>query len=385
MRELIQKFLRLESLGGIALFAMAFIAMVWANSPFFYIYEYFSEVAAFWINEGLMTIFFLLVGLELKRHYLEERQENSTQIFLPLVAALGGMIIPALIYLVINHGDWVTSKGWATPVATDIAFALGVLSLFGRRIPISLKLFLLALAIFDDIGAMIIIAFFYSQHLASLPLFIAIVLCLGLLFCNQLNIQRLSYYLLFGICLWLSLLYSGIHPTLAGVLLALAIPGNFSNFSLLQQLENRLHPWVVYFIMPLFALANAGLSFYTVSFNQLMGKVWWGIVLGLFLGKQLGVFGFSWLFIRLGYAKLPSQSSWLAFYGVALLCGIGFTMSLFLGTLSFHHENYLAEVRFGVIIGSIFSGLLGGLVLLTALSKNKNQVINSNNFYRGAD
>lgn len=373
----IQKFLQLESSSGIILFMMTFIAMLWANSPLSFIHQQFIDRSLFWVNEGLMAIFFLVVGLELKRGYLEGQMSRLSQIILPATAAFGGMLVPAFVYVYINYADPVTLRGWATPVATDIAFALGVLSLFGNRVPVALKLFLLVLAIFDDIGAIVIIGLFYSQGLSYLWLFQSAVLVLILYLFNRLSIRSLIPYLLVGGWLWLCLLRSGVHPTLAGILLALTIPaGPNKNTSLLHQLEDKLHPWVAYLIMPLFALANAGFSLEGVSMSTLSSVVVLGIALGLLIGKQIGVFGFSWILILLRFAKLPEKSTWLELYGVALLCGIGFTMSLFLGTLSFQNENtYLAEVRLGVIIGSILSGLVGAVVLFIAFARKRSNIV----------
>lgn len=363
--SLIQRFLRLESASAVILLTMAVIALIWANSPLAYIHTRFIDAFLFWINEGLMAIFFLLVGLELKREYKDGHFSQFSQVALSFVAAIGGMIVPALIYYAITYSNPEYVKGWATPVATDIAFALGVLSLFGQRIPIALKLFLLMLAIFDDIGAILIIAFFYSHGVSSVLLYLSLLLILILLTFNVLNIKSLIPYLFVGILLWVTLLHSGIHPTLSGVLLALTIPDNANDErSPLRQLEKCLHPLVAFLIMPLFALANAGFSLQGITWQSFTSQIVLGISLGLFLGKQIGVFGFSWLLIASKTAKLPDKSSWLQLYGVALLCGIGFTMSLFLGTLSFQSQHYyLAQVRLGVIMGSVLSGLAGGLIL----------------------
>lgn len=370
----LQEFLKLESSSAIILFMMALIAMLWANSSLEDLHQRFISVSLFWVNEGLMAIFFLVVGLELKREYYEGQLSSLRQIMLPGVAALGGMIVPALTYALINYNQPETLKGWATPVATDIAFALGVLSLFGKRVPISLKLFLMALAIFDDVGAIILIAIFYTHGLSFIAIMLSL-LILGCLFLlNRLRIRSLIPYLMFGILLWLALLQSGIHPTIAGVLLALAIPmGENKATSPLHFLWARLHTWVAYLIMPLFALVNAGIPLHDVSMNEIMSEITLGIAFGLFLGKQAGVFGFVWLLVKLGLAKLPPKSTWLELYPVAILCGIGFTMSLFLGTLSFQSQaTYLAEVKLGVILGSLMSGLVGASVLFVVL-KQKNR------------
>ncbi len=359
-------FLQQESFSGCLLVIMTLVALIWANSSFAFLLQYFINTSVFWINDGLMAIFFFLIGLELKREIVEGELSRPGQVMLPLAAAIGGMIVPALIYIAINFSSLHTVKGWATPVATDIAFALGVLSLFGRRVPIALKLFLLALAIFDDMGAIIIITFFYTHHLSYTALFEAAVFVSWLFMLNMFSLPWMSIYLLLGVGLWSCLLTSGIHPTIAGVILAFFIPRG----DILRRLEHLLRPWVAYFIMPLFVLANAGISFSGMTVYFLFDKIVLGIVAGLFIGKQIGVLGFSWVFIRCKYASLPTHVSWRMLYGVSILCGMGFTMSLFLGTLSFHNEPWhLVAVRLGVIVGSILSGLIGACVLLTAFSK----------------
>jgi NhaA family Na+:H+ antiporter len=372
--RLLSRFLKLESASGIILFMMAVLALIWANSPLSFIHQQFIEKSLFWINEGLMAIFFLLVGLELKRGFIEGHLARFSQVALPAFAAIGGMVLPALIYWGMNHSNALTVKGWATPVATDIAFALGVLSLFSRRMPVALKLFLMALAIFDDLGAIVLIALFYSHGLSYLPLLQAGVLLFFLYLFGRCAVHSLLPYLLIGLWLWLCLLHSGVHPTVAGVLLAFTVPARRDDErSPLYRLEQMLHPWVAYFIMPLFALANAGFSFNGLTWHSLTSTIVLGITLGLFFGKQLGVFLFSWLLVVCRLAKLPLKVSWLELYGVALLCGIGFTMSLFLGTLSFQsgHAIHLAEVRLGVILGSILSGLMGAMVLLVAFARRE--------------
>jgi NhaA family Na+:H+ antiporter len=369
MRSLVKEFLALESASSIILLLMAVFALMLANSPLASEYQQASKAFLPFINEGLMAIFFLVVGLELKRGFVEGPLSRRSHVALPAVAALGGMLIPALVYLGINHDNAITVKGWAIPTATDIAFAVGVLSLFGKRVPQALKLFLLALAIFDDIGAIIIIAVFYSKQLSYFMLFQAFILFIVLCLLGRYLLNALLPYLLIGILLWLCLHHSGIHPTIAGVLLALTIPASPS-----KRLETILHPWVAYIIMPLFALANAGVSLSGINLLVVTDVVVIGIVLGLFVGKQIGVFGFAWLMIRSKIATLPEGSSWATLYGVALLCGIGFTMSLFLGTLSFPSGHYLTEVRLGVIFGSLLSGLVGAFVLLIALTQRRNSI-----------
>lgn len=369
----IQQFLKLESASGIVLLAMAGLSMLWANSPLAFIHEKFVGTFLFWINEGLMAVFFLLVGLEVKRSYRQQIASGFGKVLLPAGGAVGGMVVPALVYVAINYHHPFALKGWATPVPTDIAFAIGTLSLFGPRVPIGLKFFLLSLAIFDDVGAIVIIAFLFNQSISGLFLALSVALVGVLLVLNKLSVSRLAPYLFIGVLLWATLLYSGIHPTIAGVLLALTIPaGQQRHHSLLDQLEERLHPWVAYGIMPLFALANAGCALSDLSSWSWFDPIVWGVILGLFIGKQVGVFAASWLMIKCRLSTLPPHVSWLSLYGIALLCGIGFTMSLFLGTLAFHQDAiYLAKVRFGVIIGSLLSGACGSVMLAIAFAKKR--------------
>jgi NhaA family Na+:H+ antiporter len=380
-----QRFLKLEAAGGILLFFAALAALILDNSPLTTFYQDLLKMTfgpsvegfthpqpfLFWINEGLMSVFFLLVGLELKREFLQGALHGAAKIVLPGMAACGGMLVPALLYLAVNYHHPDRVQGWAVPVATDIAFALGVLSLLGSRVPRSLKLFLMALAIFDDVGAILIIAFFYSHQLTILPLFFSALLISLLWIFNTLNIRLLLPYILVGILLWVCVLKSGIHPTVAGILLALMIPINKTSAepaSPLHRLEKFLHKWVAYLVLPLFGFANAGVSLRGVTSDILASPLVLGIVVGLCIGKQLGVFGMVGLMVRLGWAKLPAHTSWLALYGVALLCGIGFTMSLFLGTLAFQGSDpgYLVEVRLGVLFASIISGVVGATVLRVA-------------------
>lgn len=385
----LRKFLKLESASGIILFLMALVALALNNSSLAPIYQavlktsvelHIAEIhlkggVLFLINEGLMTLFFLQVGLELKREFAIGELAQLSRVLLPAVAALGGMIIPAFIYLGINLNHVSMINGWAIPVATDIAFSLGVLSLLGNRVPIGLKLFLMTLAIFDDMGAIVIIALFQTHTLSLWPLIGAVGLVFAIYLLNKLNVQRIGFYLFFGLLLWFCVLESGVHATVAGVLLAFLIPVKVPvGLSPLEQLENKLHPWVAYFIMPLFALANAGVSLVAFPWSALLNGITLGIVLGLFLGKQAGVLFFSWLMIKLRWAKLPAGSSWMELWGVSILCGIGFTMSLFLGTLAFYADSpaYLCEMRIGVLLGSLLSGIVGAWVLSCALQlKNR--------------
>lgn len=357
--RLIGKFLQLESASGIVLFAMALLALVWSNSPWaeFYQLWFRQPQAVFWINEGLMTLFFLLVGLEIKRELVGGEVANLAAMRLPLLAALGGMIVPALIYVIINKNNVETLSGWAIPVATDIAFSLGVLSLFGKRVPLSLKIFLMALAIFDDVGAIIIIAVYHTQAISYVSLLIATLIIFVMIMMNVMGIKRLLFYIIMGFLLWLSVLKSGVHATLAGVIVGFIIPHP-------QQVIVKLHPWVAYVVMPLFALANAGISFAGINLSMLLSTVCLGVAAGLFIGKQVGVLLFSWIAVRLRWAVLPAGVRWVEMVGVSLLCGIGFTMSLFLGTLSLQQSDiWLTEMRLGVLMGSLLSGIAGLIVL----------------------
>jgi len=386
----INRFLRSEAKGGIVLFIAALAALILSNSPFASFYQAILETpfavhlanlvvakpSLFWINEGLMTIFFLLVGLELKREFLIGHLSGVTKLVLPGMAALGGMLVPALIYAVVNWRHALSLQGWAVPVATDIAFALGVLSLLGSRIPFSLRLFLMVLAIFDDLGAIIIIAVFHSQELSWVSMLLACFILLILVCLNRAGVRRLSFYLIFGVLLWFCVLQSGVHATVAGMLLAFAIPlrsQQAERESPLQLLEGILQPWVAYLVMPLFAFANAGLPLNGLTRDILVDPVTLGIIAGLFLGKQSGVFGFAWLMIKFKWAKLPQHAAWIQLYGVALLCGIGFTMSLFIGTLTFQGAQpiYLIKVRLGVLLASILSGVVGAIVLLFFASRKR--------------
>lgn len=367
MFNTVRHFLRLEAASGILLCTAALAALILCNSPFAPFLQKILQ-APFWINEGLMTTFFLLIGLELKREIVAGELSSFKKIALPAVAALGGMAVPALIYAVLNGHNDVTLKGWAIPVATDIAFALGVLSLVSHRLPSGLRLFLMALAIFDDVGAIIIIAIFHTHALSWLWAFFAIVVLLMLVALNRTGVRHLLPYLMLGVVLWVCVLGSGVHATIAGVLLALTLPFRCranETESPLQKLENGLHPWVAYGVMPLFAFANAGVSLSGLSWGMLLDPIPMGIIAGLFLGKQIGVFGFSWLMVKFKFASLPARTTWRQLYGVALLCGIGFTMSLFIGTLAFQNEPplFLVKVRLGVLVASLLAGTIGALVL----------------------
>ena len=325
-----------------------------------------------WINDVLMAVFFFFVTLEIKREFLQGELSNTKQALLPIIAAVGGMVVPALIYIYINLGDSETLNGWAIPSATDIAFSLGVLSLLGKRVPLSLKVFLTALAIIDDLGAIVIIALFYSGDLSIKYLTLMLLAFVILLVLNKLNIKKFLPYLIIGILLWDFTHNSGIHATIAGVLLAMTIPHRKKekDFSLLIKIEHSISPYVAFGIMPLFAFANAGVSLEGLSFASLLDKVPLGILLGLFVGKQLGVFVFSYISIKMKIAQMPNDSNWFNFYGVGILTGIGFTMSLFVGNLAFvENMQYMDGVKIGVLTGSLLSTLAGYFLIL--LTPNK--------------
>jgi NhaA family Na+:H+ antiporter len=376
----IRDFLRLESSAGLLLLAAALLALVASNTPLESLYGAFLGIPVeirvgalhldkpllLWINDGLMAVFFLLVGLEIKRELVEGELSTPAQAALPVAAALGGMAAPAAIYLAMNWTDPVARAGWAIPSATDIAFAIGVLTLLGPRIPQSLKVFLLALAIIDDLGAIVIIALFYSGDLALSSLLFGAIALAGLLLLNLTGVRRIAPYTLLGIVLWVCVLKSGVHATLAGVVTAFCIPLREEPAygpSPLKRLEHALHPWVAFLVMPLFGFANAGVSLTGDGGAALTGGVAGGIALGLFLGKQLGAFGVAALAIKSGLARLPEGASWLGLYGTCVLAGIGFTMSLFIGTLAWDDADYAAPLRLGVLGGSLLSGLAGYLIL----------------------
>ena len=376
-------FFKLEAASGLVLLFAAIIALIISNSNLSTLY--FSTLNKYlfigindfglklsvlhWINDALMAIFFFFVTLEIKREFLQGELSNVKQALLPIIAAIGGMVVPALFYIVINYGDPETINGWAIPSATDIAFSLGVLSLLGKRVPLSLKVFLTALAIIDDLGAILIIALFYSGDLNAMYLSLMLLAFIILLIINRFNIKIFIPYLLIGLLLWDFTHNSGIHATIAGVLLAMTIPHRKKekDFSLLIKIEHAISPYVAFGIMPLFAFANAGVSLDGLSFSSLLDKVPLGIVLGLFVGKQLGVFIFSYVSIKLKIAQMPGNSSWYNFYGVGILTGIGFTMSLFVGNLAFiENTQYMDGVKIGVLTGSLLSTLAGYfLILLT--------------------
>lgn len=379
-RRGISDLLRHEAAGGVLLMAAAVTALVLDNSPLAWLYDallatpvaiqigelVIDKPLLLWVNDGLMAIFFFLIGLEIKRELVQGQLSTWRQASLPAMAAMGGMLAPAAIYVAINAGDPVALNGWAIPAATDIAFALGVLALLGNRVPPTLKVFLLALAILDDLGAIVIIAVFYTADLSILSLAIAAVGAAVLVAMNLSGVVRIAPYLVIGLIMWVCVLKSGVHATLAGVVVALTIPlrtPDADRGSPLHRMEHALHPWVAFGVMPLFAFANAGVALAGLSFADLIAPIPLGIALGLFVGKQVGVLTFAWLGTRLGLYRLPEGIGWNQIYGIALLSGIGFTMSLFIGTLAFPDAEHAAAVRLGVLSGSILSAVAGYLVL----------------------
>jgi Na+:H+ antiporter, NhaA family len=382
----LEEFIQQESFSGIILIFSTLAALILKNSPWSDSYNTFLHTPVevrfgalqihkpllLWVNDGLMAVFFLLVGLEVKREILEGELSSWNQVALPGIAALGGMLIPALVFVGFNWGRSFDLTGWAIPTATDIAFALGILSLLGSRVPASLKIFLMSLAIIDDLGAIVIIALFYTLELSWLSIGLALGALLILTGMNRAGVSKKGGYFLLGSILWVSVLKSGVHATLAGVALAFTIPSQAFDrsgnpVSPASQIEQDLHPWVAFLILPLFAFVNAGVDLSRVSLQELLGPVPLGILLGLFIGKQVGVFGFSWLAIKLKLATLPAGSSFRTLYGVSILTGIGFTMSLFIDTLAYQDTQvYQFADKLAILIGSFFSGLVGYTVLKKA-------------------
>jgi Na+:H+ antiporter, NhaA family len=376
LRSTFTRFFQLEAASGLLLIAAAALALIVNNSPLSHYYTAFLDVpvavqigalqiakpSLLWINDGLMALFFLLIGLEVKRELLEGQLSKPSQVVLPGAAAIGGMVVPALIYWFINKDYPDALGGWAIPMATDIAFALGVLALLGKRVPVSLKLFLMTLAIIDDLGAIIVIAVFYSSELSGVSLLLAAACLIVLIAMNRMGVIKVAPYMIVGLILWVCVLKSGVHATLAGVTLAFCIPLRTKNSetSPLMTIEHALHPWVAYAILPLFAFANAGVSLSGVSLHSFVSHVPMGIAAGLLIGKTLGVFGLTWIAIKTGMAALPAGANWGQVFGVAILCGIGFTMSLFVGSLAFvAGSDYVGMDRMGILTGSILAALLG--------------------------
>ncbi|MFQ2566367.1 Na+/H+ antiporter NhaA [Aeromonas caviae] len=384
MSDVFKRFLKLESASGIILILAALLAIGLANSALAQHYQSFLNtevqvrIAALdinkplllWINDGFMAIFFLLVGLEVKREMLEGALSSRVQATFPAIAAVGGMLAPALIYSFFNYGDEATRAGWAIPAATDIAFALGVMALLGKLVPTSLKVFLLALAIMDDLGVIIIIALFYTQQLSLTALAIGVVATLTLLWMNRRGEDRIGLYMLVGLVLWVAVLKSGVHATLAGVIVGFMIPLNGKRYaSPLKHLEHVLHPWSAFLILPLFAFANAGVSLEGVYFSALLNPLPMGIILGLFVGKPLGIFTISWLAVKSGIAQLPQGVNFRQIFAVSILCGIGFTMSMFIASLAFEHGglDYGSYSRLGILAGSTLAAVIGYIALRISL------------------
>jgi NhaA family Na+:H+ antiporter len=388
MLKNIHRFLHWEAASGVLLVIAAILAMLVVNSPLQPFYNALlnipleislgsgeiSKPLLLWVNDGLMALFFLMVGLEIKREVVQGQLSSIKKVTLPIMAAIGGIAVPALIYAALNWDDPLALKGWAIPAATDIAFALGVLSLLGSRVPPALKLFLLTLAIIDDLGAIVIIALFYTTSLSLTSLGIALLAMIGLFILNRLRVTALTPYLLIGLVMWVAVLKSGVHATLAGVVIALFIPPYRTEpgqLSLAERLENDLHPSVAFLILPVFAFMNTGVSLSGLSFSSLLTPVPLGIILGLFLGKQIGVMLFSWLAVTFRIAHLPDGVTWLQLYGVAMLSGIGFTMSLFISSLAFEQgdPNFVVDDRLGILVGSTLSAVAGYLLLKGVLPK----------------
>ncbi|NWE16870.1 Na+/H+ antiporter NhaA [Pseudomonas yamanorum] len=391
LRSTFTRFFQLEAASGLLLIAAAALALIINNSPLSHLYASFLDVpvvaqigalkiakpALLWINDGLMALFFLLIGLEVKRELLDGQLSKPSQVVLPGAAAIGGMVVPALIYWALNKDNPAALGGWAIPMATDIAFALGVLALLGKRVPVSLKLFLMTLAIIDDLGAIIVIALFYSADLSGASLAGAAACLIALIAMNRLGVVKLGPYMIVGLILWVCVLKSGVHATLAGVTLAFCIPLRTKNAepSPLLTLEHALHPWVAYAILPLFAFANAGVSLAGVNLQSFTHHVPMGIAAGLLLGKTVGVLGFTWVMVKTGLAALPAGANWGQVLGVAILCGIGFTMSLFVGSLAFlpGSSEYAGMDRMGILTGSILAALIGYAV--TAMASRKQVLV----------
>jgi NhaA family Na+:H+ antiporter len=370
-----------DVVGGVVLLVATIVALILSNSPLAWAYDALLDTPVsvkvgaigidkpllLWINDGLMAIFFFLIGLEIKRELLEGALSSRDRAILPAAAALGGMVVPALIYSALNAGNAVALKGWAIPTATDIAFAVGIVALLGKRVPPALKVFLLALAIIDDLGAIVVIAAFYTNDLSLLSLSLAAVGMVVLWILNRRQVSRLAPYLLVGLFIWICVLKSGVHATLAGVVVAFFLPLRTTEApSLAEDVQHALHPWVMLGVAPLFAFANAGVSLAGVGISSVMAPIPLGIALGLLIGKPIGILGFAWIAIRLGLCDRPSQSSWLQLLGIAFLAGIGFTMSLFIGSLAFPDPARALDVRVGVLSGSILAAIIGYIILARA-------------------
>ncbi len=385
MTDVIRDFFKMESAGGIILVIAAAIAMFVANSPLNDMYQgvlhsyVLGMSVSHWINDGLMAVFFLLIGLEVKRELLEGALKSKETAIFPAIAAVGGMLAPALIYVLFNSGNPEALQGWAIPAATDIAFALGIMALLGNRVPVSLKVFLLALAIIDDLGVVVIIALFYSSDLSTLALTIGFIATGVLFMLNNKHVTKLSVYLIVGAILWFAVLKSGVHATLAGVVIGFAIPlkGNKGEHSPLKHLEHALHPYSAFAILPIFAFANAGISLEGISISSLTSMLPLGIAMGLLIGKPLGIFAFSWGAVKLGIAKLPEGVNFTNIFAVSVLCGIGFTMSIFISSLAFGPTNaeFDTFARLGILMGSTTAAILGYILLRFSLPKTNQQQV----------
>ncbi|ROR26626.1 sodium or potassium/proton antiporter (NhaA family) [Vibrio crassostreae] len=385
MTDVIRDFFKMESAGGIILVIAAAIAMFVANSPLNEMYQgvlhsyVLGMSVSHWINDGLMAVFFLLIGLEVKRELLEGALKSKETAIFPAIAAVGGMLAPALIYVLFNSSNPEALQGWAIPAATDIAFALGIMALLGNRVPVSLKVFLLALAIIDDLGVVVIIALFYSGDLSTLALTVGFIATGVLFMLNNKHVTKLSVYLIVGAILWFAVLKSGVHATLAGVVIGFAIPlkGNKGEHSPLKHLEHALHPYVAFAILPIFAFANAGISLEGISISNLTGMLPLGIAMGLLVGKPLGIFLFSWGAVKTGVAKLPEGVNFMNIFAVSVLCGIGFTMSIFISSLAFGPTNagFDTLARLGILMGSTTAAILGYFLLSISLPKTKHQEV----------
>lgn len=390
MKVLVRKFLKKESTSGIILMIVTILALIFSNTFLSEFYNTFlqtkiefkvgefleiSKPLVLWVNDGLMAIFFLLIGLEIKRELILGHLSSFSKVALPAIAALGGMLVPALIFVLFNYDDSFALRGWAIPTATDIAFALGIISLLGKKVPVSLKIFLMALAIFDDLGAIIIIAFFYTSQLSFLSLSLALFCIITLYLMNKMQITLVSAYVLVGILLWICILKSGIHATLAGIILAFTIPLSAINekrkrISPVKSLQHYIHFWVAFYILPFFAFVNAGIDLRDLSFEKVLNPVSLGIICGLFIGKQLGVFAFVYFAVKFKVAKLPRCTTWSQVYGISVLTGIGFTMSLFIDALAYTDSSIFEDTdKLGILIGSILSGLVGYVILYFSKGK----------------
>ncbi|WP_045464604.1 Na+/H+ antiporter NhaA [Vibrio hyugaensis] len=385
MNDVIRDFFKMESAGGILLVIAAAIAMTIANTPLGETYQAMLHTyvlgmsVSHWINDGLMAVFFLLIGLEVKRELLEGALKSKETAIFPAIAAVGGMLAPALVYVAFNAGDPEAISGWAIPAATDIAFALGIMALLGKRVPIALKVFLLALAIIDDLGVVVIIALFYTGDLSTMALLVGFIMTGVLFMLNAKNVTKLTPYMIVGAILWFAVLKSGVHATLAGVVIGFAIPlkGKKGEHSPLKHMEHALHPYVAFGILPLFAFANAGISLEGVSMSGLTSMLPLGIALGLLVGKPLGIFTFSWAAVKLGIAKLPKGVNFMHIFAVSVLCGIGFTMSIFISSLAFANVSpeFDTYARLGILMGSTTAAVLGYALLHFSLPKQASEEV----------